>query len=67
MDSAMDNSALTVEYENVVHAPYTDSLTGLFNKAMSSEESLAVLNQMVEDGKLDADLVGNLTAIITGQ
>ncbi len=30
MNSAMD-SALTVEYENAVHAPYTDSLTGLFN------------------------------------
>jgi cyclic di-GMP phosphodiesterase len=36
-----------------------------YRKAMSTEESLRILNQMAADGKLDADIVANLAAIIT--
>ncbi len=38
-----------------------------YRKAMSPEQSLRILNEMAVDGKLDADIVGHLTAIIVGQ
>jgi HD-GYP domain-containing protein (c-di-GMP phosphodiesterase class II) len=37
-----------------------------YRNAISPEQSMRILNQMVADGKLDADIVGHLTAIIVG-
>jgi HD-GYP domain-containing protein (c-di-GMP phosphodiesterase class II) len=43
-----------------------DALVGErpYRKAMSPEKGLGILNQMAADGKLDADVVANLTAIM---